>query len=366
LILHAPRSKIALPPDLPESPVSRSFNLRFVSSVVIASALALVACSKKEETPPPAAAAQPPAAVAPAAETPPPAAAKPSPPAPALTAREEGAHAFRIGQLSAFALRDGSMQVPNDNSVFGMGKTPEDVAAVLTENGQPTDKMALSIQPLLVKTADKVLLFDTGASTNFGPANGKLPASLAEAGIDPQSVTDVFISHVHGDHVGGLVDAKGAATFPNATVHISKPEWMFLTEMKADVAKMSGIPNRDAIVAAIKPKLDAFVPGAELVPGVVKAVEIKGHTPGHSGYMIMSGADSLLYIGDAMHQFIISVQKPEWINAYDENGPVAAASRVALLNQLSTSGQRIYAVHFPFPGIGKITGRGNDFGWVGE
>jgi glyoxylase-like metal-dependent hydrolase (beta-lactamase superfamily II) len=209
-------------------------------------------------------------------------------------------------------------------------------------------------------------LFDTGAASNFGPTGGMLPGSLAEAGVDPKSVTDIFISHVHGDHVGGLVDAQGALAFPNATIHISKPEWNFMTTVKADLAKQIGLGNRDALVAAMKPKLDAFKPGAELVKGVVTAVDIKGHTPGHSGYKITSGPDSLLYVGDSMHHYIISVQKPDWPMAFDADQKVGAASRAAVIADAEKNGQRIYAVHFPFPGIGKFAKQGDGYVWVGE
>src|SRR5262249_32304912 len=150
-----------------------------------------------------------------------------------------------------------------------------------------------------------------------------------EAGVDPASVTDIFISHLHGDHISGLVNAQGALAFPNATIHFSKPEWKFLTTMPVDVAKQVGIADRDALVATLKPKVDAFTPGAELVPGVVKAVDIKGHTPGHSGYKITSGNDSLLYVGDAVHHYIISVQKPDWPMAFDADQATGAKSRAA-------------------------------------
>ena len=148
---------------------------------------------------------------------------------PRLLRQSENVKAFTIGELSAMALRDGGMELPNDNKVFGVGRTPEEVAAVLSAAGLPTDKLALTIEPLLVKAKDRVLLFDTGAGTNFGPGAGKLQASLAEAGVDPQSVTDIFISHTHGDHVGGLLEARVTLAFPNATVHLSKPEWKFLS-----------------------------------------------------------------------------------------------------------------------------------------
>ena len=318
--------------------------------IVCMAALALTACSKKAEEPPPPAATP---ADAPVAEA-----------APATT--KEGVEAFKVGELSAWALLDGGIELPNDNKVFGVGHTPEEVAALLSAASLPTDKLNLSIQPLLVKSTDRVLLFDTGAGSNFGPGAGQLSTSLASAGVDPGSVTDIFISHVHGDHVGGLVNAQGALAFPNATIHLSKPEWDYLSGMKPDAAKSVGLANHAALVSAITPKIDAFAPGAELVPGTVKAVEITGHTPGHSGYMITSGDKSLLYVGDSMHHFVVSVQKPDWACGFDGDAKTSAESRGALLSRLAASGQRVYSVHFPFPGVGKIEKQGEGLVWVAE
>jgi glyoxylase-like metal-dependent hydrolase (beta-lactamase superfamily II) len=322
----------------------------FVSVLAIVAASALAACSKPAEQP-----------------APPPAAPTPAPVAEAPPAPKELTHkSFMIGELTGIALRDGVLEFPNDNKIFGLGKTPDEVSALLSAAGQPTDKIQLGLDPLLVQTPDHVLLFDTGAATNFGPTAGQLLTSLADAGVDPKSVTDIFISHVHGDHVGGLVDAQGALNFPNATIHIAKPEWTFLTGLKADKAKEIGVQNHDALVAAMKPKVDAFAPNAELLKGVVKAVAIKGHTPGHSGYRISSGGESLFYIGDAMHSYIISVQRPQWPMAFDYDQKAGAASRVALLAEAEKNGQRIYAVHFPFPGLGKFEKRGDGYVWAAE
>jgi glyoxylase-like metal-dependent hydrolase (beta-lactamase superfamily II) len=273
---------------------------------------------------------------------------------------------FNIGALSAIALRDGGMDVPNDNKTFGLGRTPEDVAAVLAAAGQPTDKLSLSIQPLVVRIADRVLLLDTGAGSNMGPDMGHLANSMAAAGIDPSSISDVFISHLHGDHVGGLLTVDGEAAFPDATIHLSVPEWHFLTGLDAAAAQNFGITRHAALVGAMEPRVQAFEPGAEIIPGVVKAIEIKGHSPGHSGFLITSGEDSLLYVGDTLHHFVLSVQRPDWTVAFDGDAPTAEASRSALLADSAANGQRIYAVHFPFPGIGKVERRGEGFAWAAE
>ena len=322
-----------------------------LSLLALAIAATLAACSPDNEAPPATTDAAP-AATSSAGPAPAPASADVKP--------------FAIGSLSAFALRDGALEFPNDNKVFGVGHTPEEVAAELSAAGVPTDKVQLSVQPLLVKSAERVLLFDTGAGTNFGPGAGKLSGSLAQAGVDPASVTDIFISHAHGDHIGGLVDAQGALVFPNAKVHLSAPEWKHLSGLDANAAKQVGIENHAALVAALTPKVDAYAPGTEFIPDVVRAVEIEGHTPGHSGYLIGSGADTLLYIGDAAHSHVVSVRRPEWPNSFDRDQATAADSRKALVESSAASGQRIYAVHFPFPGVGRFEKRGDTHVWVAE
>jgi len=314
--------------------------VRGMSVIAILAASVLAGCSKQEEASPP-------------AETPPPSAAEA--PAPAA-AQSENVHRFKIGELDALALRDGFFEFPNDLKIFGLGHPQEEVNALLSANNLPTDKLHLSVQPLLVKAGERVLLFDVGPAALFGPTGGKLPAALAEAGVDPASVTDIFISHSHGDHVGGLVNTEGKLAFPNAAIHITNAEWQH----------MSGNEQYKALNAAIKDKVDAFAPDAELVPGAVKAVDIQGHTPGHSGYRITSGAASLLYVGDTVHHYVISVQKADWPMSFDGDQTLGAKSRVALIADSATRAQRIYAVHFPFPGIGTFEKRGDAHVWVPE
>jgi glyoxylase-like metal-dependent hydrolase (beta-lactamase superfamily II) len=281
-------------------------------------------------------------------------------------ARALDVRTFILGEFTATALRDGTFQFPNDNKILGVGHTPAEVAAVLSSAGLPTDKLELSVQPLLVQTADRVMLFDTGAGTGMGAAGGKLPAAMDAAGISGATITDIFISHVHGDHVGGLLNAAGASAYPNATIHISAPEWAFLKGLTADTAKAFGIQQHAALIAAMTPKVAEFAPDAEIVPGAVKAVAIKGHTPGHSGYRITSGNKSLLYIGDTMHHFVISVRRPDWTIAFDSDAPTAQASRKAVLAESAANKQLIYGVHFPFPGLGRFERRGDGFIWVAQ
>jgi glyoxylase-like metal-dependent hydrolase (beta-lactamase superfamily II) len=273
---------------------------------------------------------------------------------------------FKIGSYSAVALKDGGLEEPVDGKSFVIGQSNQAVGAVLKAGGAPADHFDFSIQPLLVHAGAHVLLFDTGAGKLFGDIAGELPASMMAAGELPASVTDIFISHAHGDHIGGLVTVTSGLSFPNATIHISAPEWNWLMNLSEDQAKNYGIAQVSALVSTIKPKVVPFEPGADLIPGIVKAVELKGHTPGHSGYLIGSGADSVLVFGDAMHSYVVSVSKPAWQVAFDGDKELGATTRVNLIKSSIASGQRLYSEHFPFPGLGKIVKTKDGATWQPE
>ena len=257
------------------------------------------------------------------------------------------AHAFHIGAYPAWSLRDLVNVVPNDNSVIGQGQTPEEVAAVLKAAGQPTDHITLSIDALLVKAGDHVVLIDTG----MGPkAHGVLMESLAKAGVTPDQVTDVLITHSHPDHIGGLLTADGKPAFPKAVVRMTDAEW---TAVKAN-------PQLADFVSAITPQIQTFAGGAEVLPGITSVI-LKGHTPGHTGYEIASGDAKLLDIGDMAHSVVVSLAKPEWAMGYDSDKPAGEATRREELTVLAKSGETIFAPHFPFPGTGQIVARGDGF-----
>jgi glyoxylase-like metal-dependent hydrolase (beta-lactamase superfamily II) len=325
-----------------------------VSLVAVILAATLAACAGRPQAP------QQEQAAADASE----AAGNTANPEKAPAAKPSDARNFTLGEFSATALHDGDVTLPNDNKVLGVGRTPAEVAQLLSSAGQPTDKLELSVQPLLIRTADHVMLFDTGAGANFGPGAGRLLQSMAETGFAPVTVTDIFISHSHGDHVGGLVNASGQLNFPNAVIHIPAPEWAYLKDLTPDAAKNIGISNHAALIAAITPRIAEFAPDSAVIPGIVKAVAIRGHTPGHSGYLITARRISLLYVGDAVHHFVVSLRKPQWPNAFDGDRETAQASRSNLLSDLAKSGQLVYAVHFPFPGLGKIQRQGDGYVWV--
>jgi glyoxylase-like metal-dependent hydrolase (beta-lactamase superfamily II) len=274
-----------------------------------------------------------------------------TPESPTNAAAERAIHRFTIGTLEAVALRDGSITMPF-KQLFGDSHVDEG-GELLAAAGLSRDDVHLSIQPLLVKTTDRVLLFDTGAGGAL-PGTGNLTAALAEAGVAPADVTDIFISHGHGDHVGGLV-TKGALTYPAATIHIGAADW----------AAIQGAPEDKELVTAVAAKIDAFAPGARLLPEVT-AVDTAGHTPGHSSYLIGTGVDQLFYLGDVAHHYIISVQRPAWSIQFDMDHAAAEKRRADVLAKLAADRTRVYGVHFPFPGIGRVDHAGDTPTWQPE
>ncbi|GHH20287.1 hydrolase [Sphingomonas glacialis] len=259
------------------------------------------------------------------------------------------ATAFKVGSIRVVALRDMINAVPNDASVFGPQVGVPAVSAVLRQAGAPTDTLPLGVDALLVELPGHTVLIDTGLGPKVG---GALPRSFAAAGVDPAKVTDVLITHSHGDHVGGLLTADGGLAFPNATIRMAAAEWAFLKSK----------PDNAALAAAITPKVQTFTPGAAVVPGI-RAIPLPGHTPGHSGYEIVSGKERLLDIGDSAHSAIVSLAKPEWVIAYDTDAKQGVIRREATLAQLAASHERVFSPHFPFPGVGQIVKRGTGYVW---
>lgn len=256
---------------------------------------------------------------------------------------------FTLGTLKLASLHDADFRAANDGKTFGLGASPEAVGKLLAAHGLPTDAVPLSVNALLVRMPGHIVLIDTG----LGPKlHGNMLASLEKAGVKPEQVTDILITHSHGDHVGGLVTADGKLAFPNAKIRMSAREWQW----------MQGREGAKDLVAAIRPHVQPFEPGKPVLPGITP-VAIPGHTPGHVGYEIASGNANLLDIGDTAHSSIASLAEPDWGISFDNDQQQGKASRRAMLTKLARSHELIFAPHFPFPGVGQIVASGTGFRW---
>ncbi|WP_426166710.1 MBL fold metallo-hydrolase [Sandarakinorhabdus sp. DWP1-3-1] len=255
---------------------------------------------------------------------------------------------MRLGKLRLTALRDAAANAPNDAKVFGVETGPEAVEAVLAAAGAAPGQISLSVNTLLVRMPGHVVLVDTG----YGAPHGIMLDSLARAGVAPAAVTDILISHGHGDHVGGLIDADGKPVYPRATVRMAADEW----------TAIQAAPANAKLVAGIAPRVKTFVAGAAVLPGVA-SVDLSGHTPGHSGYRISSGGQSVLAIGDMAHSYVVSLGKPDWAMGYDRDRKQGAERRRSVLAAEARDEELIFSPHFPYPGFGRVVVAGDGFAW---
>jgi glyoxylase-like metal-dependent hydrolase (beta-lactamase superfamily II) len=259
------------------------------------------------------------------------------------------AQPFKLGALQLIALHDAEFVMPNDGKTFGSTADVATVGKLLKAGNLPDDRLTLSVNALLVRAGNRIILIDSG----IGPAaHGALMASLGAAGVAPAEVTDVLITHSHFDHVGGLATADGKPAFPNAVIRMSTAEW----------AWMKGQPDSAALVKVIGGHVQTFTPGAPIAPGVT-SVALNGHTPGHVGYEITSGKQSLLDIGDMAHSSVISLKKPELNVQFDNDKATAIATRKATFARLAKSHEWVFAPHFPYPGVGRVVADGDAFVW---
>jgi glyoxylase-like metal-dependent hydrolase (beta-lactamase superfamily II) len=255
---------------------------------------------------------------------------------------------FHLGQMELTALHDAQIVVPNDGKSFGADAKAGEVADVLRAAAAPTGEITLSVNVLLVRTGGHIVLLDTGTGPEW---HGALLGSLKLAGVSPGAITDILITHSHGDHVNGLLNDKGRLAFPNAMIFMAEDEWEWM--------KTKG---SERLVTEISDHVTSFRAGQVVVPGI-RSIPIEGHTPGHVGYEITADGAHLRDIGDLAHSSIVSLAKPQWLNGFDRDGEDARAVRMVMLADLARRHELVFAPHFPFPGIGYIVADGTAYKW---
>jgi len=273
---------------------------------------------------------------------------------------------FMLGKFEVTALSDGTTALPVDQLL--MQTTPERVKKALAANyiSMPYE---MNFNAFVINTGDKLVLIDTGAGALFGPNLGKMIDALKASGYTPEQVDEIYITHMHPDHIGGLV-ANGKAVFPNAIVRADQREGDFwLSQANLDKAGKDEKGFFQGAQAALKPYVDSgrykpFDGTAELVPGI-KPVLLPGHTPGHAGYMIESEGQKLLAWGDVIHVGAVQFAHPTITIHFDADSKSAEAARLALLADAAKQGYWIAGAHLSFPGVGHVSASGkNSYTWI--
>ncbi|GAB0156498.1 MBL fold metallo-hydrolase [Chryseobacterium sp. Alg-005] len=282
---------------------------------------------------------------------------------------------IRLGELELFILTDGYIHEQNLKSFAPRGNLAE-LKAILKENFRSEDSIDMAMNILLVKTKDKLILLDTGMGIFADERTGFLLKSLQKAGFAPGDITDIFISHAHPDHIGGVVDKQNRLVFPNADLFISKIEHDFW--MKATIKDFSNsalkeqpeflnqiIPPIQNILKTIQPKLKFFDVSKSLYDHFNFQLA-PGHTPGLTVMTISSGKEKLVYIADLIHSDIVLFPHPDWGYFGDTDLDIATNSRIKLLQQLAETKTRAFAYHLPWPGLGFTKKKTKGFEWFPE
>jgi glyoxylase-like metal-dependent hydrolase (beta-lactamase superfamily II) len=277
---------------------------------------------------------------------------------------------FRVGEFRCRILCDGELAYPGD--LVSRGLSEADRVRSSAAYSTAADSVNVPYTALLVDTPRERILLDTGAGP-LGPHTGRLPRLMQSAGIAPESVNAVILSHGHPDHIAGALDAN-SPRFPNARYIIGALEWEFwrddITLTKCARNQMYGLGHFDVVIGEFAAKclppladrLELVHSDTEVSTGVC-AVLTPGHTPGHIAVLLASGNEQCLYTGDAL-VLPIQAEIPEWNLPFDLSGERAVATRRSLLDRAATDRMLVFAYHCPFPGLGHIERAASTWRWV--
>ena len=264
----------------------------------------------------------------------------------------------KIGDIEVTTLSDGVLQTSLD-VVLKLDRDEKERLA----GKKVGDPVYISVNAFLLKFKDGYALIDTGSGNTMGPTLGKLPDNLRALGVAPEAIGTIFLTHLHPDHSNGLVDDAGNAMFPNAEVILHEEEarfWLDRDESSAPDDRIRRNIAKTRITTAPYRARMRTVRDGEAVPGV-SAILQKGHTPGHTAWLLQSGNESLLIWGDLVHLASIQIPRPDAGLVFDVDPQAAGATRKRMFDRIAADKLRVGGAHMDFPGFGYLTRKGVDY-----
>ena len=275
-----------------------------------------------------------------------------------------GYYRMMLGDIEVTALSDGTFSMEVDKM---LKVKPKELDAALMQSFLK-EPVETSVNGFLINTGSKLVLIDTGSGILFGPSVGKLLANLKASGYQPEQVDEIYITHMHGDHVGGLV-VDGKPAFANAVVRAAQQEADFwLSKAHMDAAPKDAKDSYLGAMNSLNPyvtagKFKPFNGDLELVPGI-RAIATPGHTAGHTAYTVESKGEKLVLWGDIMHVAAVQFPDPAVTIAFDTDSSLATAARKKVFADAAAHGDWVAGAHLSFPGIGHLRAAGTGYRYV--
>ena len=278
----------------------------------------------------------------------------------------QASYSMNVGKFKVVALYDGYL--PADMVKILEGGDGARISTLLERAGLDKDAR-MSVNVYLVDTGDQQILIDTGGGELTGSTAGRLQESLKAAGYSADQIDVVLMTHLHADHIGGLLNGQQRA-FKNAVVEVNDQE---LNYWMSDPSVAQGKEDKPEAFSAVKRYLKpyqeagrvrTFKWGDQLFAGI-EAIDLRGHTPGHTGFKVSEGGDQLLFWGDVIHVQPVQFPEPQVTVIYDSTPSQAISTRKAALEDASTAAHPYWVAdaHIDFPGIGKVQKKGEDYFW---
>ncbi|MER5172725.1 MBL fold metallo-hydrolase [Thioclava sp. GXIMD2076] len=255
---------------------------------------------------------------------------------------------FTLGDMTVTTLLAGTMPMADPHGTFGLNASDGEFTALSEANFIPADRSLNGFTPVLIETADAKILFDTGLNSDG------ILAALEAAGLDASAITHVVITHMHGDHIGGLMGESGP-TFPNAAYITGQVEWDYWSQAKNETF--------EAKVRPLEDKFSFIGPDDEVVPGI-KAMEAYGHTPGMLAFWITSGAQEFALTADTANHYVWSLQRPDWEVRFDMDKEKAKETRDRILKRVADARVPFIGYHMPFPGLGFLRAKDEGYEFI--
>jgi glyoxylase-like metal-dependent hydrolase (beta-lactamase superfamily II) len=285
--------------------------------------------------------------------------------APQQKTQAPGYYRWMLGDFEVTVLSDGTF--PMDAGKILSNISPQHLDAALARSFLK-EPVETSVNGFLINTGSKLVLIDTGAGSLFGPTLGRLLSNLEASGYRPEQVDEIYVTHMHGDHVGGLV-ADGKPAYPNAMVRAAQQEADFwLSKAHMDAAPADSKDGYQSAMNMLNPYVSAgkfkpFAADGELVPGI-RAVASPGHTVGHTVYVVESKGQKLVLWGDLMHVAAAQFADPAVTIRFDTDSAMAAAERKKVFGDAAQHGDWVGGAHLSFPGIGHLRAAGSGYNFV--